>query len=226
MPLDCTAVALKPEPAARPAQRPLGVTLTEAGADRAELEAFIAARYAEAYGAQLREFMPRLFGLRTAEGVLIAAFGLRGAQSGASSEPLFLEQYLDAPIEAVAAASAQRIVPRASIVEIGNVAGRHPGALRLLIALLARELTEQGFRYVAFTTHTGLINGFSRLRLPLWTIADARLDRLPASEWSSWGRYYEHAPKVLLGDIVAGFEQLSDQLAAPQAPPSSGGVQA
>jgi tetratricopeptide (TPR) repeat protein len=62
---------------------------------RAALEGFIAARFQRAYGARLTHFLPHLLGLRDGAGEWQAAVGYADAAAG----PLFLEQYLDAPVE-------------------------------------------------------------------------------------------------------------------------------
>jgi len=66
-------------------------------ADRREVEQFIHDVFAQTYGANVQHFMPELVALRDETGELVAAFGLRKA----ANSPLFLEQYLDAPIETV-----------------------------------------------------------------------------------------------------------------------------
>jgi|GEM_PF-3962897 len=71
-------------------------TILDANAkDRAEVEAFVADIFANAYGAKIQHFMPHLIALRDENNMLVAAFGLRQAYA----EPLFLEQYLDTSVE-------------------------------------------------------------------------------------------------------------------------------
>src|SRR3569623_374508 len=87
------------------------------GTERARTEHFIAERYRRDFDARIEAFMPRLFSLRATgdcaqESAIEGALGLRNAQGR-----LFVEQYLDAPIEeAMRVAIGQRI-ERASIVE-------------------------------------------------------------------------------------------------------------
>ena len=191
-----------------------GLQLREAdSASRLLLEHFIAARFAEVYGAKLHRFMPQLYGLHDADGGLIAAFGLRSAASG----PLFLEQYLDHSIETEIAQQARAPVARADIAEVGNLAGATPGALRQLIPLLTRLLHRQGYRWVVFTGAARLCNGFSRLGLPLNVMAPAPLDRLPPQERSRWGSYYQHSPSVMLGDVLIGQRRLEALAQSPHA---------
>jgi len=166
---------------------------------RASAEAFIAARYAEAYGARVTQFLPRLISLDSARGDTVAICGMRSAADG----PLFLEHYLDAPIELCIERETGRSVRRSDIVEIGNLAGAHPGALRLLIPLMTRQLDDQGCRWVVFTGGQRLINGFHRLGAHPRTLAQADLARLPAEQRGDWGSYYAHSPSVVFGDVAA-----------------------
>lgn len=188
--------------------------LQECGAStRPQLEDFIRHRFAEVYGAHLYSFMPRLFGMNGKDGALHAAFGLRSAVQG----PLFLERYLDLPIENAIAEVCKAPVARSEIAEIGNLAGARPGALRELIPLLTRMLHAEGYRWVVFTGSSRLCNGFSRLGLPLEVLAEASVDRLPEDERALWGTYYQHAPSVMLGDVLNGFRFLQALAEKPQA---------
>lgn len=70
---------------------------------RALVEAFIHDVYARRYGAQVRHFTPVLAFLRDDAGI-VAAAGYREAQASA----LFLERYLDAPVEILLGAGTTR----------------------------------------------------------------------------------------------------------------------
>ena len=172
------------------------------------LEAFIARRFAEVYGARLYNFMPRLFGMRAGDGDLLAAFGWRAAEAQGQREPLFLEHYLDRPIESLIAGVVGRPLPRSSIVEVGNLAGATSGALRALIPLLCERLHREGFQWVAFTGSARLCNSFSRLGLPLQVVAAAPQEGLSEEERQRWGSYYAHQPSVMIGDIAVGVRTL------------------
>jgi len=87
---------------------------------RRALEDFIRARFAEHYGARVRHFMPELLGLEAVDGELHGALGCRRA----GEQPLFLERYLDLPIEDALAQRYRCAVDRADIVEVGNFAAR------------------------------------------------------------------------------------------------------
>ncbi len=175
------------------------------GERRLALERFIAQRFAEVYGARIRTFMPRLYGLSRSDAQpWRAAFGLRPAQD----ERLFLEQYLAVPVERAIRMAFDTAASREQIVEVGNLAGAGPGALRDLIPVLTEHLYLGGARWVAFTGSAPLCNGFARLGLPLYRIASARPDCLPPAERSDWGSYYEVEPAVMIGDVAAGHASL------------------
>jgi len=182
-------------------------------ASRPALERFIAARFAEVYGAQIHAYLPQIYGMHGADDSLLAAFGLRSAAGGR----LFLEHYLDRPVQEVVAAQTGECTRREAIAEVGNLAGAAPGALRQLIPLLTRLLHGQGYRWVVFTGAARLCNGFSRLGLPLSVMAPAPVARLPAGEREHWGSYYRHAPTVMLGDVLNGHRQLQDMARWPAA---------
>ena len=167
------------------------------GAQRASLEQFVAERFRVVYGAQVRHFCVHLLGLRDGEGRWQAAAGYTPAAAGS----LFLEQYLDAPAEAVLGRLAGRRIARERIAEVGNLAAP-PGMGRALIPSLGRYLHEQGFRWVVFTATRELRNAFRRLRLEPLLLAPASPSRLPDAG-ATWGSYYAHGPSVMGGLIAA-----------------------
>lgn len=174
------------------------------GADRVRVEVFIHRCYAENFDAHVDAFMPHLFGLRDARGVICGAFGLRTA-----SRRLFLEQYLQSPIETAIAFRSGHAVERHSIVEIGHFSGAFAGAAREMIRLLTQRLRDENYAWVTFTGTTVLRNAFSRMGLPLLDIAPADVECLPADARNCWGNYYEHAPRVMAGEICTGYEALA-----------------
>ena len=138
----------------------LQLAQADAGERRAALEGFIRQRFAEHYQARVRHFMPCLLGLHDQNGEVQGAVGLRSAQR----RPLFLERYLDEPIER---AVSQRcgLETRTEIVEVGNLAAFGNASARLLIVALTDLLVAQGFRWVVFTGTSALLNSFQRLAL-------------------------------------------------------------
>jgi hypothetical protein len=171
---------------------------------RASIEQFIAQSFFHTYGATLKHYCTTLLGCRDASGNWIAALGYSLAQAG----PVFLEHYLDAPLEQAISARAGCAVERSTIVEVGNLAAAHPGAARALIVGMTRLLHAQGLHWVAFTATASLLNSFARLRLRPGVLAQADPDRLPDAG-RDWGTYYNSQPQVMFGDIRYGYAQLS-----------------
>lgn len=171
---------------------------------RASLEAFISRSFHAAHGAILSHFCDTLLGCRDSGGQWIAALGYSLAQDG----PLFLEQYLDEPLEHAIGARAGHPVARGEIVEVGNLAAAHPGAARALIVSMTRLLHGQGLHWVAFTATASLLNSFTRLRLKPGVLAAADPLRL-ADAGRCWGSYYDAQPQVMFGDIRYGYAQLA-----------------
>ncbi|MGB4583689.1 MAG: thermostable hemolysin [Rhodoferax sp.] len=179
----------------------------EAGQQAAE--DFIRRRFSQAHRARVSHFMPRLFGLQSDDGSLYGAAGCRRADSGA----LFLERYLDVPIEQAILAHSGIQVERHQIVEVGNLAASGLGTARTLIVKLTRLLALQGFRWVTFTGTQEVLNSFHRLGLAPQSLGLADPARMGES-LAEWGRYYDSAPQVVFGEILPAHRQL---LEAPPA---------
>ena len=159
---------------------------------RAELERFIAERFRQTYGAQVSHFCAHLLGSRDEAGVLRAAAGYTPAGSGA----LYLENYLDRPVEALLAALTGKQVPRARIVEVGNLVASGGGCGRSFLPMLGRHLTSRDYRWVVFTATREVRALLERLSFPAYMLARALPDRLP-DRGAAWGSYYSHDPNVM-----------------------------
>ena len=164
---------------------------------RGALERYIAERFREVHGARIQHFCAHLVGMRDALGRWRAAVGYTGAASGR----LFLEQYLDQPVEALLAAAAGARVERACIAEVGNLAAE-PGMGRRLIPAIGGHLHRLGYRWVVFTATRELRNAFRRLRLEPLRLAPALSARLPDAG-AAWGSYYTHDPAIMGGRIAS-----------------------
>lgn len=172
-------------------------TVSCAPGHRASLEAFIAARYATAFDARVEHFCRHLVGLPQGER---AGWRAGVGYTAAADGPLYLEHYLDAPIEeALAQATGVRVM-RSEVAEVGNLAATSPGAAREIIVTMREHLERAGFAWVAFTATRELRNSFARLRLALVDIGPAHAHRL-ADGGEAWGRYYAHDPRVVAGSL-------------------------
>jgi hypothetical protein len=130
-----------------------------------------------------------------------AALGVRFADQ----EALFLETYLDAPVEAVVSRVMKRPVSRERIVEIGCLAADHPVALMRLWLKTAAGLGQRDLVATATLTMP-LQDMFKRIGIPLFRLAMADPARVPRA--GDWGNYYRQAPAVYAGDVTSGAAAL------------------
>lgn len=169
--------------------------------DRAEIEQFIHDVFAKTYGANVQHFMPQLVSLRDESGELVAAFGLRKAEDVA----LFLEQYLDAPIETVLSNRFNKPISRNQITEIGNLAVSNPRNAGVLIAHVIQHSLDIGVEWCVATAHHSLQNGLIKGGRDVFALQAADKNRLNPNEKTTWGRYYDSATQVV---AVRGVAEL------------------
>jgi hypothetical protein len=176
---------------------------------RSEVEAFIRETYRQRYDADVRHFAPSLIGLRDEQGDLVAAAGYRAADRGT----LFLERYLDSPVESLLAGPGEVRPPRARVVEVGHLAARRPGEGRRLALLLAPHLAREGFQWVVGTLTQELRHLFVRLGIAPMALGVA--DPLALGEEAGrWGSYYDHRPLVLAGQLEQALDALARRRSA------------
>lgn len=171
--------------------------------DRGDVETFIKNIYAHAYGALIDVHYPILMSVRDESGKILAATGFRPA----TAEPLFLEQYLNAPIEQILK------TPRGQIVEIGNLASDGGGASLYLFAALAAYLNYKGFTQAVVTSTDFLERRFHQMGLQPKRHAKAD-PALLLSDGENWGTYYDTQPHVISGSVAQGYKRLQRQLGA------------
>lgn len=177
-------------------------------ARRVAVQDFIRDRFAQHYQANVQHFMPCLYGLEAEDGSVHGAVGCRSA----AGQPLFLERYLDEPVEYAIAARAGSAVARADVVEVGNLAARGAGMSRLLIVALTRLLAAEGVRWAGFTGTPALINSFRRLGIALHRLAPADPRRLGMDheQWrAEWGSYYDGGPQVMVAEVPGADRTLA-----------------
>lgn len=186
---------------------PSSVSLAHApGSGRSALEDFIRQVFASAYAARVSECMPVLLGLYDTQDKVQAALGLRFAQPGR----LFLENYLDRPVDTLLAAQlgqfGKHYAPdRAHIVEVGNLAASCAGGTRWLIIALTALLQGAGYEWVVFTATRALRNAFNRLGLYMHPLGAADPACLPEAVRVAWGSYYTHDPFVMAVNVQHTF---------------------
>lgn len=161
--------------------------------DRIEVEQFIHDVFRRAYGANVKRFKPCLMSLRDCDNRLVAACGFRNA----TLEPLFLEVYLDQPIEAVIAKRSGSPVKRGDIVEVGNFSIAEPGMVRHLVAAIVGRLHATSRQWAVFTAVAALHNTLARMGLDPIVLCDADKNRLSPEEQADWGSYYAQRPRIM-----------------------------
>lgn len=182
----------------------LGV-VEAAGPERDELERFVSAAFLRKHEATVSTFMPTLLSFRDVAGELRGVIGLRGADGRA----LYLEQYLDQPVEAAIAAATGHSVERSQVVEVGNLAGANCRTALRMVALLPGQLMAGGYRWIVFTATSAVREILLGFGAPLVELARAEGARI-ATGADDWGRYYESDPRVFAGFLpdsrrVPGF---------------------
>jgi len=135
---------------------------------RKEIERFIQCVFRHAYGARINQFPPHLLSMRQ-DGKVLAALGLRSAKD----ETLFLESYLDKPIENILAEKASRPTDRNRIIEIGSLASSHGGGARALIITLTAYLSGASYEWAVFTATPQVRNNFAKLGIELIPLVNA-----------------------------------------------------
>ncbi len=161
--------------------------------DRAEVEAFIHDVFKRAYNAEITLFLPNLVALRDRDGILMAAFGWKKAADG----PLFLEQYLDEPIESLISRRLNKHITRDQITKIGNLAVANPRNAGVLIAHVIQHSLDIGIEWCVATAHHSLQNGLIKGGRDVYPLFPADKSRLPLEEQAKWGSYYHHQPQVI-----------------------------
>lgn len=161
--------------------------------DRQELENFIRVIFKHAHQAEIRHFMPNLMSVRDTEGKLLAVCGLRHADQGT----LFLESYLNSPIQTLLSQQNNDDIPRSAILEVGNLAVAEPVHVRSLLASISLYLHSTDSEYAVFTGISTLRNSLTKLNMPLQLLGEASINRIPEQERAAWGTYYNECPQVM-----------------------------
>ena len=186
--------ALTTDPTIILAEYPFTVHFSLSDADdRAEIEQFISNIFYQAYGAKIKRFKPCLMSLRDQDNKLVAACGFRSAALG----PLFLENYLDQPVEAEISKRAGSPVKRGDIVEVGNFSVAERGAARHLITAIVDQLHATSKEWAVFTAVPLVRNAFAKMGLNPVMLGDADKSRLSPEEQAEWGSYYAQKPQIM-----------------------------
>lgn len=173
---------------------------------RASVESLIRTVYRERYDAHPPAFAPMLASVCDAQGPAAAA-GYRAARQ----DSLFLERYLDRPIEQLLPLSTADTAARAQIVEVGHLAALRAGEGRRLIHCLTRHLVDEGYTWVVSTVTRELRALFLRLGITPLALGPANPHAL-GEDRKHWGRYYDHEPVILAGHLPQALARLDAAL--------------
>lgn len=167
--------------------------------NRKAVEKFIQAGFAKTYKANVTISMPWLLAVQNAK--YKAALGIRSA-----IEPLFVEQYLPAPIEQVLA---QHIgvsnIQRNTIAEIGHLYSNGQRFTLPLLLVTAVSLFCSNYQYMVFSGTEQVLKLITKTGVNCSIITDAKKSLLKASQ-DNWGSYYDTHPKVVyiaLSEVIA-----------------------
>jgi hypothetical protein len=161
---------------------------------RAEAEAYVRARFHKTHGAQVVTFMPTFLLMQNAGGCIEAVLGFQRAEDS----PLYLERYLDRPIEQMIASRTGARVRRSRIVEIGNFAATDSRAAGTFMSFLAPHFLACDATWIAFTATSSIRKILASLGAGCTDLGAADAS-LAANGPDQWGRYYSHAPRVMAG---------------------------
>lgn len=208
------------KPSCHPAPESSHMVQIEDPLNRIRVSEFIERCFRQDYAAQIEVYAKHLIALIDDQNRVQAAVGYQAAASG----PLFLEQYLNHPIEQRLSHASGSSVSREQIVEVGNLASRSSGWTRQIILSLAPFFYQQGFKWLVITVTPRVLNSFHKLGvglelIPLSAADPCRLEQDP----KRWGRYYQERPLVMAGHIGKGIARLRKNRAL--LPPSMAGSQ-
>jgi len=180
--------------------------LHEDHSERQQVIDYVRQTFRRVYNADPMSFMPHFIRVRDNKNNYKAVIGYRDAEY----QRLYLEAYLDEPIEAAISRHVGFPVDRASIVEVGNLAEAAAGDARLAIIAATAFLHSAGYRWVVFTGVARLRNAFRRLGLEPKELVVADDSRLPEDERIAWGSFYAGNPVVCFGEIKEGYDNLQE----------------
>ena len=164
--------------------------------EREQVESFIKHVFYHHHSASLKAFMPTLLAAKDEDDQMSIAVGIRRIKE----EPIFLEQYLDQPIDRVISQIAGKDIERQQTAEVGNLACTCAGSSRKLITLLVHYFNARNVEWAVCTGTSTVRAILNKLGIEYTYIEKADPERL-GDEQHSWGNYYHHNPYVLAIDI-------------------------
>lgn len=170
---------------------------------RPALEQFVSHCFRDTFNANIQGHLPYFLSAYN-DDKLAAALGFQPVQT---TQPIFLEQYLETSIEQAISSISNKIVSRANIVELGNLSSASRGFSEVLFIVIAAILHQAGYDWVVFTATQQVQKLVAKLKLETLLLGDADPTKL-IDKGASWGQYYDSNPKVLAGDLHYGMTVL------------------
>ena len=174
---------------------------------RSSLEDFITGTYQQFFNAELNSFLPNLVAATTANDEIQAAFGY----SDAGEDRLFLENYIDQPVDLILSKKLDKKIQRKKIVEVGNLAITDMTESISFLREIARYLQGLGYEWIICTATRYLRLLFLRSGCKPLSIATASVSRVK-DDGTDWGSYYATAPEVLVGNVNQSIYLIEQKL--------------
>lgn len=162
---------------------------------RLSLESRVRSGFGHHFDACIEGFMPDLAVYRHVSGA-VGVIGIRGA----SDDLLFLERYVDQPIESVVSDAVQRPIPRREIVEVGQFIVDDKAIVSAFFRDLVPFLRSRGYEWVCFTATNRIRALLSKIGFSGKPVAMATQDKV-GNDAMNWGTYYQFEPCVIVGKL-------------------------
>jgi Thermostable hemolysin len=179
---------------------------------RPVVECEIQRLYWKRYGACLASFAPTIVAELNDAGNVECAAGIRFAD-----ERLFLECYLDQPIEMVLQDYLGSLVKRDRIVEVCHLAGAGSGRSLVFVRKLIALLRDMEAEWAIFTATRPLRYLLAKSGLSMIELGRASIRCV--SRPDIWGSYYENDPRIM---AVGGATPHDAKRTCPFVTPSQG----
>lgn len=178
---------------------PLVTLIVEGDSQYEQVCQFARQAYEKRLSCELEHYYPAYLVYGNSQEIY-AVVGMRCA----IDEPLFIEHYLDKPIEQLLDGGR---TDRADIVELGCFAANDTRSAFHLMAGSAAYLQSKGFGYVVCAANRSIQRCLSKLNIPVDILGNVDPSRVPGGA-DAWGNYYEGDPRIMAGSIHAGCEAI------------------